>query len=101
VWRFALPKYEQRLALLRARGRKYFSDPVLVEAAKKTNGFSMAYVQEAVVNALIECIGNGDEPDDNALLESLLTLKQQRRSASRNDETLEDRNPVGFCQMEA
>jgi SpoVK/Ycf46/Vps4 family AAA+-type ATPase len=101
VWRFPLPKYEQRLALLRSRGRRYFSDQVLVETAKKTNGFSMAYVQEAVVNALIGCIGNGDEPDDIALLESLLTLKQQRRSASRNEETLEDRNPVGFCQMEA
>jgi SpoVK/Ycf46/Vps4 family AAA+-type ATPase len=98
VWRFPLPKYEQRLALLRTRGRRYFSDQVLDEVAQKSDGFSMAYVQEVVVNALIDGIGNDDKPGDAALLKSLQTLKQQRRSASRNDETLEDRNPVGFCQ---
>jgi len=58
----------------------------------------MAYVQEVVVNALIDNIENEDQPGDATLLKSLQTLKQQRRSASRNDETLEDRNPVGFCQ---
>lgn len=100
VWRFPLPKYEQRLALLRTRGRKYFSDQVLDEVAKKSDGFSMAYVQEVVVNALIDNIGNEDTPNDAALLKSLQTLKQQRRSASRNNETLEDRNHVGFRPTE-
>jgi hypothetical protein len=36
----------------------------------------MAYVQEVVVNALIDNIGNEDKPGDAALLKSLQTLKQ-------------------------
>jgi SpoVK/Ycf46/Vps4 family AAA+-type ATPase len=97
VWRFPLPKYEQRLHLLRTRGRGHFSDEVLDEVAKKSEGFSMAYVQEVVVNALIDSIGTGNKPGDANLLTSLHALKQQRRTASRNNETLDDHIPVGFC----
>jgi hypothetical protein len=96
VWKFALPDYEQRLALLRKRGSRYFSDDVLSEVARNTAGFSMAYVQEIVVNALLQNANNGGKPDDGGLLESLEILKRQRRAASKHNETAEERGTVGF-----
>ena len=96
VWKFPLPGYEQRLALLRKRGRAYFSEDVLREVARDSASFSMAYVQEIVVNALLQCANNGDRPADVGLLESLGILKHQRRAASKHNETVEDRRTVGF-----
>jgi hypothetical protein len=100
VWKFPLPKYEQRLALLRKRGGSYFSEAALEEAARKSDGFSMAYVQEIVVNALLECAHNGDGPQDDLLLRSLETLRLQRKAASKDDAPLADRESVGFCPKE-
>jgi hypothetical protein len=96
VWKFPLPGYEQRLDLLRKRGRAYFSEDVLSEVARNSAGFSMAYVQEIVVNALLQSANNGGRPDDGKLLESLDILKRQRRAASKCDEIVEDRGAVGF-----
>ncbi len=56
----------------------------------------MAYVQEIVVNALLQNANNGGKPHDEALLESLDILKRQRRAASKDDEKVEDRGKVGF-----
>jgi hypothetical protein len=96
VWKFPLPGYEQRLALLRKRGGAYFSEDVLREVARNSTGFSMAYVQEIVVNALLQNATNGARPQDEALLKSLDILKRQRRAASKDDETVEDRGTLGF-----
>jgi hypothetical protein len=96
IWKFPLPGYEQRLALLRKRGHTHFSEKVLKEVARNSAEFSMAYVQEIVVNALLQSANNGGDPDDEALLKSLDILKRQRRAASKEDETLEDRGKVGF-----
>jgi len=100
VWKFPLPKYEQRLALLRKRSRGYFSDAVLEEVAQKSDGFSMAYVQEIVINALLYSAHNGAAPGDDTLLRSLETLRAQRKAASKEDESLADRETVGFCAKE-
>ena len=100
VWKFPLPKYEQRLALLQKQGEGYFSESVLEEAARKSDGFSMAYVQEIVVNALLYSAHNGDGPEDGTLLRSLETLRLQRKAASKDDETVTDRESVGFCPKE-
>lgn len=96
VWRFSLPKYEQRLALLERKGATIFSRSALEEAANKSDGFSMAYVQEILVNALLECAHADIVPNDAHLLKSVETLKKQRRSASRADESLADRESLGF-----
>lgn len=97
VWRFSLPRFEQRLALLRKKGGVFFSDAALEQAARKSDGFSMAYVQEIVVNALLGCAHNDDSPEDDHLLRSVDTLRQQRKAASKDDDLLADREPVGFC----
>ena len=96
VWRFSLPKYEQRLALLERKGTHYFSKAALEEAAQNANGFSMAYVQEIIVNALLECAHANIVPSDPNLLRSVETLKKQRKSASKEDESLADRENLGF-----
>jgi SpoVK/Ycf46/Vps4 family AAA+-type ATPase len=96
VWKFPLPGSEQRLALLRKRGRAYFSEDALSEVARNSAGFSMAYVQEIVVNALLLSATNRAKPADEGLLQSLDILKRQRRAASKIDEAVEDRGTVGF-----
>lgn len=96
MWTFPLPAKEQRLGLLRRRGQDYFSDEAIQEAAEKSHGFSMAYVQEIVVNALLESAHNEAMPTDSDLLRSLETLRSQKRSASRKGSTLEEYDSMGF-----
>lgn len=100
VWRFDLPKYEQRLELLRKKGAPYFSESALETAARRSEGFSMAYVQEIVVNALLECAHDDVDPADDHLLKSLDTLRMQRKEAARPGESMEERETVGFCALE-
>lgn len=97
VWRFELPKYDQRLALLRKRGGSFFSESALEMVARRSEGFSMAYVQEIVVSALLECTHDDQPPNDDHLLKSLDTLRMQRKAASKPAETMDERETVGFC----
>ena len=96
VWKFPLPRYEQRLALLRKRGAAFFSEAALEQVARKSDGFSMAYVLEIVVNALLSSAHNGDTPGDEALLKSVETLRAQRKAASKPGESMEEHESVGF-----
>ena len=96
VWRFELPKYDQRLALLRKRGRDFFSESALEVAARRSEGFSMAYVQEIVVSALLECTHDDQPPSDDHLFKSLDVLRMQRKAASKPGESMEERESVGF-----
>lgn len=98
IWKFPLPRYEQRLALLRKRGGTFFSEGAMEEAARKSDSFSMAYVQEIVVNTLLSSAHNGDTPEDEALLKSVETLRTQRKEASKPGESMDERETVGFCQ---
>lgn len=97
VWRFELPKYEQRLELLRRKGRTFFSESALEATARRSEGFSMAYVQEIVVSALLECTHDERPPSDDHLLKSLDTLRLQRKEASKPGELMDERESVGFC----
>lgn len=96
VWRFALPGKEERLTLLRRRGQGRFSELALEEAAKRAQGFSMAYVQELVVNALFDAASEEREPKDVDLLKSVDVMKNQRRDASKATPRLEQEDAVGF-----
>ena len=96
VWRFGVPGGAERLALLTRLGGVYFSQGALREAADRSDGFSMAYVQEIVVNALLECAHDGSTPSDSHLAASLVALKSQRKVASKPDEDLTHREDIGF-----
>jgi len=98
IWKFPLPRYEQRLALLSKLAGDRFSEQALREVARKSEGFSMAYVQEIVVNAVLRCVYDAALPDGDMLLGSLETLRSQRKSASKDDEVLIERESLGFCQ---
>ncbi len=97
VWRFDLPKYEQRLELLCKKGGTFFSESALETTARRSEGFSMAYVQEIVVSALLECTHDDLPPNDDHLLKSVETLRMQRKEASKPGESMEEREAVGFC----
>lgn len=100
VWRFDLPKYEQRLELPRRKGGAFFSESALETVARRSEGFSMAYVQELIVSALLECAHDELDPTDDHLLKSLDVLRVQRREASKPGESMEEREAVGFCASE-
>ncbi len=96
IWTLPLPGFEQRLALLQNRGGTYFSEPALRDVAQRAQGFSMTYVQEIIVSTLLECAHSGKHPSDQDLRQSFATLQTQRRSASKEIESLEERETVGF-----
>lgn len=96
IWRFPLPHYEQRLALLTKVAKGQFSVPVLEEVARRSDGFSMAYVQEIVVNALLRSVDEGGKPKDEALVRSLATMATQRKSAGKSEE-VGPRESLGFA----
>ena len=96
VWRFELPKYEQRLEFLQRKGGTFFSESALEATARRSEGFSMAYVQEIVVSALLECTHDDLPPNDDHLLKSLDTLRLQRKEASKSGESMDERETVGF-----
>jgi ATP-dependent 26S proteasome regulatory subunit len=96
VWRFELPKYDQRLELLRKKGGTSFSESALEVAARRSDGFSMAYVQEIVVSTLLECAHDDQPPNDAHLFKSLDMLRMQRKEASKPWESMDERESVGF-----
>jgi len=57
----------------------------------------MAYVQEIVVSALLECTHDDQPPNDAHLFKSLATLRMQRKEASKPGESMKERETVGFC----
>lgn len=97
VWTFSLPAMEQRLGLLRRRGQGHFSERAHLEVAEKSQGFSMAYIQEIVVNALLESVHSGTAPSDLDLFRSLDALRAQRKSASKGVDSLVEEANVGFA----
>ena len=100
VWRFELPKYDQRVELLRKKGGAFFSESALETTARRSEGFSMAYVQEIIVSALLECAHDSCEPTDNSLLKSLEVLRLQRKEAAKPGESMDGREIAGFCASE-
>lgn len=99
MWRFSLPNAEQRLSLLTKKGGTFFSTRAIIEAATRSTGFSMAYTQEILVNALLECAQNGGTPKDEHLLRSLESLKMQRKTASKVEEDMAYRESIGFAPL--
>lgn len=57
----------------------------------------MAYVQEIIVSALLECTHDEIDPTDDHLLKSLDKLRVQRKEASKPRESIDERETVGFC----
>lgn len=75
--------------------KERFSMPALQAVARQSEGFSMAYVQEIVVNALLQSVDDGGEPQEETLMTSLETMSSQRKTAGKHVEVAA-RESLGF-----
>jgi hypothetical protein len=97
VWSFPLPPFEQRLKFLTRKSGGAFSSQALEDAAKGSQGFSMAYVQEILATALTCAMNEKREPGDGDLLGSLDRLKKQvKTSQEAPREVGKHSDEVGF-----
>jgi len=97
VWEFKLPEEPERLRLLRLKGARYFSEEALHKAAADTEGFSMAYVQEAVVSALMASIHDGVSPGDKHLETAVSQLRSQIKTALHGSKSIGAPREIGFA----
>lgn len=96
IWNFPLPGHRERRLLLDRRGARFFSEAALQRAAAASKGFSMSYVQEIVLNALLISAREGGSPTDEHLAQSLETLRAQRKATAKEQESLIERENIGF-----
>jgi SpoVK/Ycf46/Vps4 family AAA+-type ATPase len=97
VWHFPLPAFGERLELLRRRAAGKFSEQAVDGAARHSQGFTMAYVQEAVVSALLAALHERRGPRDEDLAESVRRLREQFSSGFKADGALKEPKSVGFA----
>lgn len=96
VWHFGLPALDERYRLLAKRALGRFSEDALRLAAQATSGFTMAYVQETVVNAFMRAIKEKRPPLDSDLADSVERLRAQHRSNLKADGAVQRVHEVGF-----
>jgi len=99
VFHFRLPGYAERLAFIEFRARGRFPRPACEEAARRTEGFTMAYVQEAVTGALLRCMCKKREFTAKELIDSIGKLKEQKQSGDRPDAMIPQHGSVGFVTV--
>jgi SpoVK/Ycf46/Vps4 family AAA+-type ATPase len=99
VWHFPLPSFDERLRLLRKKALKRFSESALVAAASGTQGFTMAYVQEVVVNAFLKIVTERRVARDADLAASVEVLKTQQKDCHKADCSIKPEAAVGFSAV--
>ena len=97
VWEFKLPEYAERLAMLALRGKKHFSQAALERAAQESQGFSMAYVQETIMSALMLSITQKTKLGDAHLDETVRQLRAQIKMATTGSKPIGVIPAVGFA----
>ena len=97
VWHFPLPAFEERLELIRRRARGLFSEQALDGAARHSQGFTMAYVQEVVVSAFLTAMHAKRRPSDQDLADSLRKLREQFSAGFKPDAALQAPAKLGFA----
>ncbi len=85
VWQIGLPELAQRLEILRRKGGRFFTPQSLEHAAGESHGFSMAYTQEIITNAVLIAANTGDDPRPEHLLASLDQLKAQFKGTAARE----------------
>ncbi len=97
VWHFGLPGEDERLRLLRKKGLGRFGEAALRRAARDSHGFSMAYVQETAVAALLHGVNEGRPSRDTDLTDSVAKLRSQLDTNFKADGALKPLASVGFA----
>lgn len=96
VFHFGLPAAGERRALLEKRCAGAMSAAGIDAAVKEMTGFTMAYVQEAAVSALLAAVRERRQPRDGDLLEAVEMLRRQRKANSKADGGLKPVSTIGF-----
>ena len=96
VWEFKLPGFAERLALLKLKNRAGFSDAAIERAAKASQGFSMAYVQEALTSAMLAALHAKVKAVDAHLDTAVAQLKVQIKEASSGSAAVGSPQSIGF-----
>ncbi len=97
VWHFPLPGFSERLELLRRKSLGKFSEQAIDDAARQSQGFTMAYVQETAVNAFLAALYADRPPQDKDLTDSVRALKDQMASSFKADGAMATPKSVGFA----
>ena len=85
VWAIGLPGLQERVRLLKRKGGRFFSDEALEKAAEASSGFSMAYTQEIITNAMLIAANTDAEPATAHLEKSLEQLKGQFKTTAARE----------------
>ncbi|MDT8287683.1 MAG: ATP-binding protein [Elusimicrobiales bacterium] len=85
VWNIGLPGREERLRLLSLKGSRFFSEKAVQKAAEAAEGFSMAYTQELITNAVLIAANSDRDPGDEDLRTSLSQLKNQFKGTAARE----------------
>ncbi len=105
VWTFPLPNYALRLKFLERKAQGTFSPEALKDAARRSEGFSMAYVQEILASAVAYAIGENREIADRDLTRAVDILSKQIKAQVKTYKTAPPSvggagDPIGFSLPE-
>ncbi len=96
VWTFPLPDISQRRKFLRSRCPSSIPDKTIDIVAEKSEGFSMAYVQEIIATALTLSSGNNWNISPDMLVHGVGILRKQIREAKRVQPAVSEQRQLGF-----
>lgn len=96
VFNFGLPGLEERRQMLERRSQGKFSRQALEEAAEKSQGWTMAQVQEVVVSAILQAVHARRDPGDDDLRLSVERLSEQYRTTQKVNGAIPSPQQVGF-----
>jgi len=97
VFHYTLPGFDERLKLLELRAKDRYSKAALEKIARSSGGFTMAYIQETAVSALMLSVHENRKPCDEDLDKSFEKLKKQQKKSSKPDASIKPASSVGFA----
>ena len=96
VWHFGLPTYPERMRLLSLKSKGRFTAEALEAAARRTESFTMAAVQEVVVDGFLKAASAQRHPCDEDLLDAAASARGRFQRNFKIDGSLKPAPAVGF-----
>ena len=102
VWTFSLPDKQQRREFLKKKMKGLTAEAALQEIVMRSEGFSMAYVQEILASAVAFAVRDGRPLEDRDLLRSVEVLRKQIKGCqSASPRIGHVHEAMGFQSLEA
>ncbi len=99
VFYFPLPGFSERKKMIQNKSLGLFSESAIEEAARNSEGFTMAYVQEAVVNVFLTSIFKKKQISDEDLLKSVDDLRSQFLKNKSVSGEIRSSGNIGFAEL--